>query len=374
MNINIMKVKKYPLSPWHVVSALCLLLTPGVHSQETVTWSGGSTNINFGTASNYTPVPASMAAAILVFDTETSPNMRITGASNIGGFIVKAGGSGFTLNSSSTNMHPLLVKEAGISVEASAIATLMVPLSRHSSAEAINIQVGSNGRLNLYNVMNPVTKPLYKTGTGTLYFGASSGDVRNGSSFNFHQGIIELGSGVTIGYGTNSPGTAGELPVYLGSTTTSTTLQGAGNIDGRLITHGAANSIINATQGTLGITNLNAQTGASFVFDLATSYRVEGTGSFSGENLMFNFSGGTTGVAYTLFEYGAYDVDTSTFQIASENYMLDTSFGDGGWLIDNGALQVQFVNVIPEPSTFLLVSISLLGCTFFTRRSHEKIS
>lgn len=190
-----------------------------------------------------------------------------------------------------------------------------------------------------------------------------------------------LGSGaVTINGGTLVLGTGTHTvsSVALGAGT----LAGTGTLNG-LVTTGGTSGTISAgnSPGTLTLaTGLNAAAGVSFDFELGTSPDLLSLGSFTGSTaaggLLFNFSnsgGLAAGVVYTLIDFnsatGLDYTDFATGSIAS-GFILDGSFGTGGWMINGDSVQVQFAAAVPvpEPSTYAGLAGVCVGLAAALRR------
>ena len=90
--------------------------------------------------------------------------------------------------------------------------------------------------------------------------------------------------------------------------------------------------------------------------------------------LNFDLSGGTIGQVYTLINFGSTTLTYADLNLLTGSYVLDQSFGTGGWQINGNNLQVQ---LIPEPSAvgMLLTGVSALGAFSLgsARRSRKRL-
>lgn len=350
-------ITKFVTKPF--VAALAALSLAGT-SMGDVLWIGTSNSTGFSNLSNYNPQPQSLSGELLIFDSKTSSSLSIssTGNINIGGLHIKEGATGFILNGGTRSIA--ITTASGIMVDANTHATIYPNVAAHNSSGVMNMTVGEGGSLTIANAINLATAPFYKKGKGTLFISTGTSGVRNlsptsRSSFHFEEGTVQLASAARMGWSSDSteknPTT---LFVGLGTTSTTATLAGSGNLDGRLVTAGTLHSII-APAETLTIHTLDATEGVTFNLILGTS-QITGAGTFTGsstsQSMAFNFTGGEVGQAYTLFQYADLnDVNPANFHILTEGYTLDETFGTAGWLVDQqtGTIQVQFA-AVPEPS------------------------
>lgn len=192
-----------------------------------------------------------------------------------------------------------------------------------------------------------------KDGAGTLSI-TSANTYAGGTLISAGTLLVNNSSGSGTGTGAVSIGSAG-------------TLGGSGIITGLVATAGTSSSLAPDRLTLSG--GLNASAGATFYFELGTSSDLLSlasgvfTGSSAANGLIFNFSnagGLLAGVTYTLIDFGS----SSGLEVAdlfnNSSYVLDSSFGTGGWKINGGNLQVQFA-AVPEPSPgWLLATFGLL--------------
>jgi autotransporter-associated beta strand protein len=271
-----------------------------------------------------------------------------------------------------------------------------------SAGNTITI-LGNNGTVfftadNAY-LGNTILGPVTASGTARLTIGnggisgsLGAGNVTNDGQLTFNRSDAHSYNGDISGTGTLIKQGAGTLTLGGTSTYTGTTTISAGTLlingslgntavsiadaarlggsDGSItgsVTTAAAGSIIapGNSPGTLTFGSLDVTAGATFEYELGTnSDLLEITGALTGGGtLTFNFfdSGDIAALTpYTLFTFGSQtgldyaDLVANTFP---GNFILDTNFGTGGWQINSGNLQVQF---IPEPSSALLAPLGLL--------------
>ena len=352
----------------------CLFLTglSLVHlPAEDRTWSSG-TGTDFNNGSNYSPTGAIGGTADLIFDMTTNPALDLDAALAINSLHIDAGGDGFNL--STGNASGLVVNDGGIIVAASTTATIGTNVSSNGAATHLTFNVGTGGTLNVNGFVAPVSRTFHKMGTGLLYMAVGAGTntqnyIRTGASINIDEGTLEVGNAAQFEPGTSFA--VGTLIVSVGTGTTTGTLKGGGSFVGvaskpvQVNTFGTTRSIINpAGDGTLAIENLNVAAGATFQFDLGTDL-IFGTGTLTGSTaaggMAFDLTGGTTGVWYTLFQYGSSSgVDITDFAINTAGYT------GASWDLTDGDVKVQF-SAIPEPSYvgFMLV----LGLAWMIKRN-----
>ncbi len=214
---------------------------------------------------------------------------------------------------------------------------------------------------------------LVKAGDGALALTAANTYV-NGTTISAGTLIADNATGSATG--------TGSVSLAAGAT-----LAGGGTVSG-LVTTGGATSVIRAG----GITDfltlsggLNASAGATFDASFGTtSTRVDVgafTGSASSGGLILNIvqsEGVQTGIAYTLFTFSsASGLDYSDLALSAQSiaagFTLDTSYGNGGWMIDANSVRVQFSStVIPEPSSFALLAGLAGAGMVLTRRSSRR--
>jgi autotransporter-associated beta strand protein len=210
---------------------------------------------------------------------------------------------------------------------------------------------------------------LAMSGPGTLgLYGASS--YTGGTVINSGRVLVMNSEGSATGTGD--------------VTLNAATLAGTGSISGVVSTNGAGSVFSPGVDGaaTLTLGGLNAANGATFHFELGTESDVLslGTGVFTGSaaagGLAFHFTdldGFAAGNPYTIITFGsAVDLDYTDLvaSILPDGYMLDASFGMGGFQINGNDLQVQFT-VVPEPSTAILVLVPLALAARRSRRERR---
>ncbi len=234
------------------------------------------------------------------------------------------------------------------------------------------------------NLGNGAKTAEIATGVTVEFAGALSGGAENPFTKG-GAGVLVL-SGESTAYARSTVVSAGTLLVtgrLGGSGTVSVeagaTLGGGGIIDGTVATVGVASVISPGTSpGTITLGGLSVANGATFEFELGTfSDLIEITGILTaGGQLTFNFSdsgGIAAGTAYTLFTFGSEPTELDYGDLVAatlpSGLVLDPGFGTGGWQINAGSLQVQF---IPEPSTALLGGLGLM-LVFRRRRDRQAV-
>lgn len=161
------------------------------------------------------------------------------------------------------------------------------------------------------------------------------------------------------------------------------TLGGSGSVLGTVTTAGTGSVIAPGNSpGNLTLGALNASSGSTFNFELGTTsdlLTINGlfTGSTAANGLVFNFSdsgGLVAGSAYTLMSFASVSsLDYADFfaNTLPVSFILDTTFGTGGYQINTNNLQVQFA-VIPEPTTSAMLGLGLLSLIGLRRMSNRK--
>lgn len=231
--------------------------------------------------------------------------------------------------------------------------------------------------------------------SGTLVFNRSDAGQNLSQVISGAGGLTQAGSGKTTISGANTY--TGPTNINAGTfvvngslssgslvSLNSATLSGNGTVGGSVTTAGSG-SILSPGDGIGTLTlagGLDTSSGATLDFALGTASDLLSvgvlTGSSAANGLSFNFSnsgGFAAGVPYTLIDYSsASGLDYSDLFAASipSGYVLDSTFGNSGFLIDNGAtnLQVQF-SAVPEPSAgaFLFAGAGL----FVALRSRRRV-
>lgn len=309
------------------------------------TWniSGGTTNLTplaGYDASTYVSILLANRSAILNPTSTVTGTLNLTGGTLnvVGGHIAGGGGtSTFTLNGGTLNLN--------------------------------------GGSLGLSTGL--ITNLNFQSGTLT-----NIGEINNGAGLTKTTGgILRLTGTQTYTGGTVVSG--GTLLINANLTNSSsiqlaanTTLGGTGSANG-MVTTVAATSALSAGDSSANTFTLNgglnASAGATFYYDLGTTSDLISLGSTDFTNpglLTFNFanSGGiTAGFAYTLLTFGSstgFDYSDLVTGSLVSGYVLDTSFGTNGYLINGTSLQVQFV---PEPSSWLLLALGAVFHRYFRR-------
>lgn len=233
---------------------------------------------------------------------------------------------------------------------------------------------------------------LVTLGTGTLTTGGDNTSTTFGGTISGAGGLVKVGTGTQTLTGANTY--TGLTRVNLGTLLVNGSLAAGGSVvvdAGTLGGSGAVNSLVSTvgvtsvispgnSPGTLTLAGgLDASAGATFVFELGTNSDLLNlgsgvlTGSTSPESLVFNFinSGGlTTGTAYTLMMFGSstgLDYSDLLANTLPSGFVLDSSFGTGGFQINGSSLEVQFA-AVPEPSTVALAGLGLAGLLALRRK------
>ncbi len=342
--------------------ALITLSAASLHAADRFWTGNGTTPGRFDGLSNYTGSD-SLSADHLIFD--SSKDIAIlfnpTAGFNIHSLTITSNATGFHLSGE------YLLFKGKIDVAANTEATLANDLyifSNTTTYPSREISVESNGTLTLDGYYGFDTTPVYKTGTGTLVitkgnkgFGEQLLKNTQSAIHYFNEGRVVLGNDAIL---RRTNGTGETLPVYLGTSSTTATLSGGGAINGIVTTAGVDHSTIEiAGDGTLYVATIDASAGVTLGFDLSLgSHLLSGT-SFSAGDVAFSFSGGEENTTYTLLNYTSFSIDFDHFTVSTPGYILDATFGDGGWAIDGNDLQVRF-SAIPEPTSTALLSVGAL--------------
>lgn len=253
----------------------------------------------------------------------------------------------------------VIMRQGGITVGTGATATINNRVSYYNAVDVthMNFDIQGTGSLVLNNYLTLGTRTLIKTGAGLLTLNASGGTVSSGSAFNFAEGTVHVGSGFTESSAATS--------VSIGSASTSATLRGSGSFASAARTFGISHSTIDMTYGALSLASVDASSGVTFRFDLDSLNALSGSDTLTlGEHVAFELSGGSEGIVYTLFDYTSIVVAPEDFAswTMTPGYVLDATFGTGGWQLSGGDLQFRLA-AIPEPSTVLLglAGVTMLG-------------
>ncbi len=285
-----------------------------------------------------------------------------------------------------------------------------------SGAGGVNHTFGS--ALSVAGSQLNVTSANYDSGTATVTFGAATltgnaainvtntaastilglttlGVTGSGNSIAAGSGAVSVSGATTIGGGSSgSLFVNGILNATGGlSVEANGTLGGSGGTIAGAVTTASSTSVIapGSSAGTLTLSDtLDTTAGANFKFELGSTsgspnsdlLSIGGvfTGSSAAGGLVFDFTsiglGTATGTPYTLMTFVSStgfdrsDIFTNTLPTG---LILDTNFGDNGYALNSGDLQVQFA-VIPEPSTFavLVGGVVILGGLQRVRRRTSK--
>jgi len=215
---------------------------------------------------------------------------------------------------------------------------------------------------------------LVKDGAGTVIFSGSNKTYATATTVS--AGTLILASGTATGNGDWSVASGAHLEVNgtlagTGSLALGGRLTGSGTIDRAVVTSGPSATIAAGNSpDTLNFSSLSLSNSGAFEFELGTVsdlIDVSGllTGSVAAGGIQFAFSdagGLSTGVAYTLFNYGSQSgLDLTDFLVTSPGFIVSQ------WTIGSGSLQAEF-SAVPEPSAGLLLVLSGLVLAQIRRR------
>ena len=333
----------------------------------------GAISLGFGTRIN------SDAGTLTLTGTLTSTNLAllIGGAGNTAvtntialgtGALTKDGSGTLTLSGSNTYSGATAVN-AGIIVFQNTSAKASNTVTALATG-TIGLGVGGSGYYSSANVTS-----LFNTNTLTGFFlNAASGvaiDTTNaGGSFEQStaltaaRSLTKLGTGILTLSGSNT---------YSGATTVS---QGTLIVSGSLGASSAATVASNAQVGGNGTINgnLTLSNGARFVFDLDnTPLTVGGTFALSNTfGIASLVQANGTAIDWTMVNDGTYSLVATSFVFNDTNIsnfgLSNAATGLGGGksaYFTNGSLQLV---VVPEPSTWMLLSGGLTALMIFRRR------
>lgn len=348
-------------SPLLSALAVLLCISTGTLRAETRTWTG-STDQNFNLRANYSPGGGgSLPTGDHVVFTQVA-NPVMTASVAIGSLQLDSPADGFTLGGA----YNLVIGAGGLVLADGVNATFSNSrISSNTTATALTFSVAADANLAISTLVHTQTILFHKKGSGQLTLGENASMLaQQRGGFRFEEGIIYFSSGSTLAY-ENPDATRpdGKVAIQLGTTKTSATIAGSGLLNATVNTLGAEHSTL-TPEGLLTIRHLNAQEGASFHYTLGSGTisggnYTDSSLNLSGAAIRFSFSGGVAGQAYTLFEhYEAMGTDLSQFALATEGYILDTSYGNGGWLIDNDSIKVRFA-AVPEPSSAVFLGLGM---------------
>jgi fibronectin-binding autotransporter adhesin len=310
----------------------------------------GSTSITGGVL-EVTKLANQGSASSLGFGTASVTSISFGG--------VNPGGTLRYIGTGDSTNRGLNIGSAGATLDASGSGAVSFTRTSAPAYGSSNVATsltltGTNKDLNTYaaNQNNNGTGAvsLIKDGEGTW--------VLTGNST--YTGATTINAGTLLVDGSLAAGSAVAL--------NSAILGGSGTANGLVTTSGTGSTISPGNSpGTLTLAGgLNADAGATFVFELGTTSDVLslGSGTLTGSSfaggLVFNFvdAGGLlAGNPYTIITFGSatgLDYSDLVANTLPSGYVLDSSFGTGGFQINGNGIQVQF-EIVPEPSTVLLM-------------------
>ncbi|MEX2607509.1 MAG: PEP-CTERM sorting domain-containing protein, partial [Kiritimatiellia bacterium] len=187
----------------------------------------------------------------------------------------------------------------------------------------------------------------------TFYIGAlgKSGD----DGFRF--GIYDSNSDRVTADNTNANGSAAGFNDDRGYSVWAN-LNESGNLE--LFEKTSDNNLnVSSSANTQRATGTNTNMGTGGLLSTAGSFSIERTAS--GLNISSSIGGGS--VSYSHLSPGTTEFDTIYFFGAGTQFTENSNDDDGSFTLDNVS-----VSVIPEPSTFILVGLALLGLVAFGHR------
>ena len=363
-------------------------LTSGAGATLNLDGSGAVLNLNFGAGSSLSNLSFVVGGGGVI-------NLLATG--DYGAGVLRGGGdnatfnvaaSGITINNRTLNFHSGATGITGVSgtlaaTYASGTSTYAGPiiLAGHASLAKTNvIDVASGASLVLSGALSggdATRLTVNKTGAGTLILGNGSGNTFSGTAFNVTVGTLIVSN-------TSNSATGSAVPLNISS---GATLAGTGRVTGATTISGIlapGNSI-----GILTVDNLvtwnggaSATPATDWKFELGASNTADllnitnaGTGQFlkgTGSVFRFDFQGSTALGTFKVVDWantsniGGGALGTS-FAISDFSF---TNLGNSntGTFQFNGS-QLEFIAVVPEPTTWALCAGSLAVIMLFRRRS-----
>ncbi|HWL52401.1 MAG TPA: PEP-CTERM sorting domain-containing protein [Chthoniobacteraceae bacterium] len=365
MNTPLQNLLPSSLSTRNLLLGLALVLLSGSPLRAADReWNGDGTAGRFDSPGNYSG-SGSLSADTLIFNIAKDVDQLInqsTDGFNFHSITIGAGATGFHLSGMD------IVFKGKIEVAANTEATFsnqIIAYNDTTNYPTRDLIVGENGTLVLDGYYGFGFTPVYKKGAGTLVInlgnkerGQAPPNNRIEAVHHFDEGRVVLGNNAIL---QRNEGSNPTLPVFLGTTSTTATLSGGGSIRGSVTTAGVDRSIIEVGggDGTLQITTINAAEGLTLDFNLGLGVHLLSGDSFTAGEVAFRFSGGEEETTYTLLNYASYSVDLENFTVTTPGYLLDATFGNGGWEMDGNDLRVRFA-AIPEPGTIALLSVGAL--------------
>lgn len=373
----------------------------------TYTWVGGS-GAGWATASNWSPAGfpiAGNASSDLILNFNSS-SAAYTSTKNIGAaFNVHQlnfeEGTGdalttITLSSSTTPMNFVANGAAGSSIAQNSSGGFLLNGSGGMKVDVdLTLKGTGSGLVDITTIISGTggivingSAPFALRGnntfsggttvnSGTLRLG-SSGTVLGTGSLTINNGKVSMIStgmrafAAPVNVGTGAVATFGDAVntgalTFSGPTVTgaNATIVSASNVAFAGAFSAGDNLTLSPGSGTqITLSTLDASNGLTLNLNLgATGLVITGAlTDAAAATINFNLIGGVAGQTYTLMTYGSTTWTYANLNLLTSDYALDTSFGNGGWLLNGSNLQIQ---LIPEPSSLGLFSAVFLGAMLF---------
>lgn len=208
-------------------------------------------------------------------------------------------------------------------------------------------------------------------GTGALNFNGGTITSTSSAATRILSNAVNIGANKTVTFGDTNAAYNGDLlfsgGVAIGQSSrvqvnSNVTLS---NAAGPTLADNVAFDI--ASSAKLTLARLDVSNDVTLDLELGATPTLAITGALSGNSgtLSFVLNGGVAGGTYTLLTFGSNNLSYSNLNFVSGTYSLDSTFGNGGWLLDGNSLQVRLV---PEPSASLLAALGISVLLVFRKR------